>query len=311
LISVIIPTFERRRHLLLAIESVRSQLGFDELVGEILVVDDGSSDPITLADDPKLRLIRHAENRGPAAARNTGIRAARCEYLAFLDSDDVWLPDKLEAQMREARGFTSWADLRPTAFVSSYVYKRRGSAGLEVRTPVAASSTAEFLRGCWYCSGSTLMVHRSVYQTVGFLDENLHRLEDFDWFIRFGHARGRLHVCSTIGSLIKPSYSQDLDAVRGSAQILIDRYLRQGSTYRLPTWERRLLMAYLSLEISVANLIEGRQLAAATHLFRSMLCTPRLSIQLGPLWHTQLPVPEEAERLFARMQSNKERREPL
>lgn len=301
MITVIIPTFGRSRQLQMAIESVRGQTRFDDLVGEIIVVDDGSREAIQIEEGAKLRVIRHAENRGPAAARNTGCRAAAHDFLAFLDSDDVWLPDKLAVQYGEALALGSREDLARTAFVCSYVYKSRSVSGLEVRTPVGASSTAEFLRGCWTCSGSTLMVHRSAYDRVGHLDEGLRRLEDFDWFIRFGRQGGRLQVCDTVGSLIRPSYSQDLADVRQSAQGLINRHVRLGSPDRLPARERRLLMAYLNLELGVADLIAGRRLSAAAHFGWSLLERPRLSAQVDRLWRTGLPVPAAAERLHARM----------
>lgn len=298
MITVVIPTFGRKESLRLAVESVLRQDDFDRLVGEILVIDDGSGEPIRLDDLPRLRVIRHPENRGPAA-RNTACRAAAHDFLAFLDSDDAWLPGKLTAQYEAARALTSADALARTAFVCSYVYKTREVGGLEVRTPVGATTVAEFLRGCWYSSGSTLLIHRSAYEVAGLLDEGLRRLEDFEWFIRFGRGGGRLAVCDTVGSVIRPSYSQGLVDVRQSAGVLVERYVRAGSPLRLPARERRLLMAYLDLELGVADLIAGRKLSAALHLGTSLLRKPRLSAQVDRLWRTGLPVPEGAERYYA------------
>lgn len=99
-VSVIIPTYNRAHLLGRAIRSVLAQTYQDF---ELIVVDDGSSDNtgevVATFVDPRIHYLRHEENRGAAAARNTGIKASRGEYVAFLDSDCEWLPEKLEKQM--------------------------------------------------------------------------------------------------------------------------------------------------------------------------------------------------------------------
>src|SRR5215469_600238 len=98
-VSVVIPLFNRARTIERALASVQRQ-SFSDL--EIVVVDDASSDggaDKIAGLDPRLRILRHPANRGAAAARNTGINAARGEYVAFLDSDDEWLPAKLTTQL--------------------------------------------------------------------------------------------------------------------------------------------------------------------------------------------------------------------
>lgn len=102
LVSVIIPAFNAETTILGALASVREQT-YSPL--EILVIDDRSSDATAervgqlAAADPRIRLIRHDRNRGPAAARNTGLALAAGRYSAFLDADDEWLPDKLQLQV--------------------------------------------------------------------------------------------------------------------------------------------------------------------------------------------------------------------
>lgn len=109
IISVIIPTYNRAHLIGRAIRSVLNQT-FSHY--ELIVVDDGSTDNteevVKSFRDSRISFIRHERNRGVSAARNTGINAAQGEYIAFNDSDDEWLPTKLERQMalfnRDERG---------------------------------------------------------------------------------------------------------------------------------------------------------------------------------------------------------------
>ena len=101
LVSVILPTYNRAEYLPRAMESVLSQ-SYENL--ELIVVDDGSTDNtrevVNAYQDARIRYMRTPSNRGVAAARNAGIRRASGEYIAFQDSDDKWLPGKLEKQMQ-------------------------------------------------------------------------------------------------------------------------------------------------------------------------------------------------------------------
>jgi glycosyltransferase involved in cell wall biosynthesis len=99
-VSVVIAVYNRAHVLGRAIQSVRAQT-FQDL--ELLVVDDGSLDGsaevVAPFDDPRIRVVRLPRNRGVSRARNTGILEARGSLVAFLDSDDEWLPEKLERQV--------------------------------------------------------------------------------------------------------------------------------------------------------------------------------------------------------------------
>lgn len=104
LVSIVIPVFNRASTIDGPIRSCLAQT-YPKI--EIILVDDGSSDDLEaairpFADAGKVRLVKHAHNQGVSAARNTGVLAAEGDYVAFLDSDDEWLPTKLERQMTEA-----------------------------------------------------------------------------------------------------------------------------------------------------------------------------------------------------------------
>ncbi|MBF7731161.1 glycosyltransferase family 2 protein [Pseudomonas sp. N040] len=105
-VSIISPVFNSSRFLRETLESVKAQTRED---WELICVDDGSSDDSAAvvesfaARDCRIRLIRLGQNSGAAVARNVGIDAARGRYIAFLDSDDLWLPHKLETQLEFMR----------------------------------------------------------------------------------------------------------------------------------------------------------------------------------------------------------------
>ena len=107
LVSVIIPTFNRAKIITRAlIASSRQTLENYE----VIIVDDGSTDDLGFIQNyrglNRVRVIRHSKNRGASAARNTGIVAAVGEFVAFLDLDDCWYPDKLACQVTSLRSAT-------------------------------------------------------------------------------------------------------------------------------------------------------------------------------------------------------------
>jgi glycosyltransferase involved in cell wall biosynthesis len=172
----VIPTYQRHELVLQAVESVLRQTCRDF---ELIVVDDGSPEPIRLSlTDGRLRIVRHDTSRGPAAARNTGIRAARGELVAFLDSDDLWFPEKLEKQA------ALMDDAAYGACVTGYEYDtEEGRSVVIPRRP--RSWLRELSMGCRLSPGTTLVVRRACYGSVGYYDEALPRHEDYDWLLRF------------------------------------------------------------------------------------------------------------------------------
>jgi glycosyltransferase involved in cell wall biosynthesis len=181
-VSVIIPAYNAARFLPQAIDSVLAQTFGDV---ELLVVDDGSTDetPAVVAryDDPRVRYLRHARNRGLPAARNTGIRHARGELIAFLDADDYWLPEKLAVQVEALRD--------PAVDVCCVAAFYRLPDGTVV------VSRAEQLTGDDLCrmllfraavpgSGSSVIARRRCFAEVGLFDETMVALEDRDMWLR-------------------------------------------------------------------------------------------------------------------------------
>jgi glycosyltransferase involved in cell wall biosynthesis len=170
LVTVVIATYNRAGLVPRAIESVRQQT-YRNI--EILVIDDGSPDDTGLIvqsiPDPRIRYIRHEANKGLPAGRNTGIRAAKGEYIAFLDDDDQWREDKLERQLKAIAGYDSVAC---TAVVHGYPLRIHNRPDI---------SLDDLRRGGFAPSG--LLARTHALRNVMF-DESLRQGEDWDAFIR-------------------------------------------------------------------------------------------------------------------------------
>jgi glycosyltransferase involved in cell wall biosynthesis len=172
----------------MAVESVLCQTLADF---ELLVVDDGSTDgtmeALAEVSDPRLRCLANPQNMGPGAARNTGIRAARAEWVAFQDSDDEWLPRKLERQM------ALLADTGPEV-IACYTgmaivgQHRNGRTSLGYipgpGVAKAGGNLRDALMAHSFISTQMLMVRRSALLEIGGFDEALPALEDWDCAIR-------------------------------------------------------------------------------------------------------------------------------
>lgn len=190
-VSVIIPTFNRARRVTRAVSSVLYQTFRDY---EVIVVDDGSTDDTIdrLAQfERHILLLRHKENLGVSAARNSGFRNARSPFIAFLDSDDYWLPGKLATQV----GFF---ERRPDAVAcqTEEIWIRSGRR-VNPRKKHIKPSGDIFLPSLKLClvSPSAVMVRASLLHDVGLFDEGLPACEDYDLWLRIScrHPIALLH----------------------------------------------------------------------------------------------------------------------
>jgi glycosyltransferase involved in cell wall biosynthesis len=185
-VSVILPTYERPEFLRQAVASVQAQSWTD---WELIVSDDGSgSDTASLLDrfnrEPQVRVIRSTHQGNPGAVRNRALREARGEYVAFIDSDDLWLPPKLEEQLATLRaspecqwGYTEFIRIDQDGV--SVDYERNPhrilhegwifNQLLELKVGIAMP---------------TVMVKRDLLETVGGFDEQQGLHEDYELWLR-------------------------------------------------------------------------------------------------------------------------------
>lgn len=185
MISAIIPTYNRAQYLGRAVDSVLAQR---RTCGELIVVDDGSTDDtaalierVATESVVPVRLVRQ-ENLGAAAARNLGIRMARYPLLAFLDSDDWWLPDKLS---RQAAAMIA----RPEVLIAHTreIWFRRGQGVNQKKKhdPPCGNIFTASLRMCMV-GMSTVMARRELFDRYGLFDETLPCCEDYEFWLRVG-----------------------------------------------------------------------------------------------------------------------------
>jgi glycosyltransferase involved in cell wall biosynthesis len=184
LVSVVVPTYNRESTIVRSINSILEQT-YQNL--ECIIVDDGSSDHtkdvVSQIEDSRVRYIKLNQNRGPSVARNVGIRESRGDYIAFNDSDDLWLPDKLEIQMAKLE-----AEAEAGMIYCSYLYRKDGK---EYQVP-SEKCTQEELEGEIFASlwdsnkigTPTILIKKECIKSCGAFSENLHSLEDWEFVLR-------------------------------------------------------------------------------------------------------------------------------
>jgi len=215
-VSIIIPTYNRSRLLARAVKSVLNQTYQDF---ELIIVDDGSTDGtkevVAGFNDVRIRYVRHEENRGEAAARNTGIKAAMCDYIAYQDSDDEWLPEKLAKQMELLEtapsevgviytGFWKTENHGRTYIPFSWVSQKNGDIHKEL------------LKGN-FIGSPVVLIKKKCFDTAGLFDERLRNLVDWEMWLRISK---RYHFRCVDEPLVVAHY--DVDNVSDNPASLIE-----------------------------------------------------------------------------------------
>lgn len=179
-VSVIIPTYNRACLLERAVRSVMEQTHHDL---ELIVVDDGSTDGtyrLLEPTRPRIIYLRHDKKLGVSAARNTGIRSASGRFIAFLDSDDQWLPEKLSHQI-------SFFEHNPSALICQcQEFWYRNGMRVNPRARHLKPSGFIFEKSLALClvSPSAVMIRKEIFEEVGLFDETLPVCEDYDLWLR-------------------------------------------------------------------------------------------------------------------------------
>lgn len=274
IVSVVIPTYDRRALLLQAVESVRAQTF---AAWELIVADDGSTDgsaeAVEALHDPRIRVLRLPRAGRAAVARNAGVRAARGEWVALLDSDDVWEPHKLAVQldsMRAAGARWSYTDLvlvddhgRPVAFRAGGFVARSGMILRDLLASEAGATT------------STLMVQRALLEEAGGFDEELPLRDDLDLVLRLA-ARAPVLAVEQPLTRLREHTGRISTAAASPHEATFRVYERFLHRERDPALRR------IAMEQCARLLVDGAAYAAAHGRTRRALGLLRRSLRYDP-----------------------------
>jgi len=269
-VSVVIPVHNRAPLIRRALVSALAQ---NMTSMEVIVVDDGSTDDLVgvlagvcaAQSMPLVRTVRHAERRGAGAARNSGIAVAQAPFIAFLDSDDEWLPDKLARQL----AVLSAAPARAAVCLSACVMTR-GNGILQVLTPPTDQPCRDVVvSGQALNFGTAALVRRSVFSEIGGFDEALERLEDWDWLLRYTRSGDYVSVPTPLAVVhvqdrqIRPAVERSIARIRAHhGAFLAAESGRRSRQFRSALLVERAFRAYLAGD----KLNTLRLLTAATAL---------------------------------------------
>ncbi|MBD2092757.1 glycosyltransferase [Microcoleus sp. FACHB-1515] len=281
LISVVIPVYNGAKTIQETIESVQKQTLSDL---EIIVVDDGSQDNtiavLAAIADPRLKVIAGA-HAGANVARNRGLHASSGEYVSFLDADDLWTPNKLEAQLQALRSHPkagvaySWTD----RIDEQGNYLRRGGY-----LSVNGNALAELLITNFVENGSNPLILREAAIEVGGFDECLTACQDWDMWLRLA-ARYEFVAVSEVQifyRLSTNSISANVFALEACCRKVIDRAFAQApqSLQYLKPYSLGNIYKYLTFKAFECQLDRRKSIAAAWFLLnvvindRSMITDP-------------------------------------
>jgi glycosyltransferase involved in cell wall biosynthesis len=272
-ISVIVPAYNRADLLPRTIESVARQ---SLLPFEVIIIDDESSDNTPdvcgqLIDRYRGRLNiiynRHDVNKGEGGARNTGIRLAQGDYLAFLDSDDEWLPEKLEKQINFLQQTGADGVFCETYLVENENYQTAAPVRIDHDRIIPEHLLT---RGCGYGTGTNLLISRKI---VGgdIFDESMRLFIDLDWLYHVSQ-RADLRIMHEGLTYYHKAPMRAGDYIGARVQVFMNKYKTHLKTW--PLYKR--LQVYACMNWYVAHAYEGNGqfIKAARHFFLGILQSP-------------------------------------
>ena len=300
-ISVVIPAYNCSQYISKTVESVLSQTCKDF---EIVIADDGSTDDtkdkvdMLIKEGAPIKYIYH-ENKGPAVARNTGIRNASGEYIAFLDADDLWVPEKLELQMEI---FQKNSDVGLVySDVQNFDDSRRWQADRFHYSPEQVARQSgwifpAFFRREVHIPTSTVMVKKKCFDEVGLFDENMKKLcsQDREVFLRITrkYQAHYIHRPLALYRIRAGSRSRQISKLLEGQRYVINKMAKNKWVSRLDA-VRALANSYYEAALgyfSIRNIIEGMKNLAISFFYNpiNLMKPRRLKSIAGKLIRTQL-----------------------
>jgi glycosyltransferase involved in cell wall biosynthesis len=286
LVSVIIPAFNAAGYVVAALESVFAQ-SFTDF--EVILVNDGSPDtgPLEQAIQPYLSRITYLkqENRGPSAARNLGIRQARGEWLAFLDSDDAWLPHYLTGQFEFLRSDPALDMVYCDATLEGDS-RAAGKTFMQLCPSTGPVTFESLLIEKTQVLTSATVVRKRNITAAGLFDEQLRCAEDHDLWLRVSHAGGKIgyHRRALLRRNLHPDSqgSAPGSLLAGEIQSLgkLDRDLELNPSTRSSLAKRlQKIQANLAVIEGKAFLLAGEPEKACESLSRAQALAPAAKLR--------------------------------
>ncbi len=260
LISVIIPTYNRAQTLLKALATVAQQTFADY---EIIIVDDGGTDDtedrVKDRYGERIAYIKKQQNAGLSAARNTGIREARGIYIALLDDDDEWLPEKLALQIKLIQHDATIG----LVYCGSLHVNKDGEIINQLKPHKRGQIFNDLLEENYiYGSASAVLIRKNVLEKVGYFDENLTACEDWDLWIRIAQYYIIDYVDTPLvnQSMHEDNMHKDLFKMEQNTARVLDKH---GSSMNEKIRSRRFYRHYISFawqQYKAGNTEEFRRL---------------------------------------------------
>lgn len=288
-ISVVIPVYNGAHLIGAAIHSVLAQTRPPD---EIIVVNDGSTDGTLDA----LSSFRHAitvittTNRGVASARNAGIRAARGEWIAFLDADDVWYPDKLECQFSMLAiyphiGFC-FCDYRyydtDQHTINNHFARFAARAPVNFDAPAMVDPYAALLKENLVGTASSVVLKRDVLDQTGLFDTSYRQAEDYDLWLRCALVTDMMALSTPL--LLKVKHDSNLtndflDTLLWHERVLFELRIENGAQLRQGNRSELSRQALAGIRYQIANLYfeQGMRGKALRYYLRGANTDPSLS----------------------------------
>ncbi len=265
-ISVLIPAYNREDTICRAIKSVTNQTFTDF---ELIIVDDGSQDgtieAVSTIPDPRIKVIRHPKNLGEAEARNTAVKSASGRYIAFLDLDDEWLPEKLSRQMQVIQS-------KPEGIIANvsgyFLYDEYNVQRREI--PPKPGSWYKFLLMGLGPGPTNLVVSKEAFDKIGYFDPSLPRYTDWDWLLRFT----RLYPLTVTPEPLSVIYRAPLPqakVVEQAARQFLQKHTRDFQQFG---YYGRIAKGKRYLEVSIYYYLEGKKADGWKWLSKALIQSP-------------------------------------
>jgi len=272
-VSIVLPTYNRAHLIERAVKSLLQQ-AFNNF--EIIIVDDNSSDNtfdvVSKINDSRIKYFKNDANLGPSGSRNKGMQAASGEYIAFQDSDDEWMLNKLELMLSV---FESSTEKPGMVFSSVYQLLNDGKKTKypTVSNPIDSSRIYESILFNNFVATPAAIITRECFEKVGLFDTDLKCFEDYDFFIRVAKEFKVIHIAEplviqhqSIGGVNTPKYHVRAEMLKIIIEkhytefvkypsALAERYFRLGDFYCLSGENKRgLEFMFKALRLRVYNI---------------------------------------------------------